>query len=484
MTMETSTADVVVIGGGPGGYAAAFRAADLGKSVTLVDADPRLGGVCVNRGCIPSKALLHQAAVIQSVREAAHHGVTFGAPIVDLDRIRAWKDEVVTKLGNGVGDHAKRRKVRYLRARARFVSSSEVEVTPLAGDEGLQAQRVRFGHAIVATGSLPIFPRLFAVNDPRVMDSTAALALPDVPARLLVVGGGYIGLELGSVYAALGSQVSVVEKLDGLLPGVDRDLVRVLEKKVKEQLAAIELSTEVTAVTPGAEGVSVTLRRADGTESEATFDRVLVAVGRRPNTEGLGLETTAVTLDERGFVTVDPQRLSTDPRIYAIGDVAGEPMLAHKAAHEAKVAAEALAGHPAAFEPRAIPAVVFTDPEIAWCGLTENEAKRAGRAVEILRMPWGGWGRALTLGRPDGATKLIVDPETEQVLGMGVVGAGAGELISEGCVAIEMGALVRDLAETIHPHPTLSETISEVAESFFGNATHFVRPRKDKAPKP
>lgn len=483
MTIETSTADVVVIGGGPGGYAAAFRAADLGKSVTLVDADPRLGGVCVNRGCIPSKALLHQAAVIQSVREAAQHGLTFGAPVIDLDRIRAWKDDIVAKLGGGVGDHAKRRKVRYVRARAHFVSSSEIEVTPLAGDDSVPAQRVRFGHAIVATGSLPIFPRLFAVGDPRVMDSTGALELPDVPTRLLVVGGGYIGLELGSVYAALGSQVTVVEKLDGLLPGVDRDLVRVLEKKLKEQLAAIELSTEVTAVVPGADGVTVTLRRADGSESEATFDRLLVAVGRRPNTEGLGLETTGVRLDARGFVTVDARRASTDPRIYAIGDVACEPMLAHKAAHEAKVAAEAIAGHPTAFEPRAVPAVIFTDPEIAWCGLTESEAKRVGRAVEVLRMPWGGWGRALTLGRPDGATKLIVDPETQQVLGMGVVGAGAGELISEGCVAIEMGSLVRDLAETIHPHPTLSETVSEVAESFFGNATHFVRPRKEKTPK-
>ncbi|MBK7974964.1 MAG: dihydrolipoyl dehydrogenase [Deltaproteobacteria bacterium] len=483
MTSESSTADVVVIGGGPGGYAAAFRAADLGKSVTLIDADPRLGGVCVNRGCIPSKALLHQAAVIQGVREAAQHGVTFGAPTIDLERIRAWKDEIVTKLGNGVGDHAKRRKVRYLRARGRFVSSSEVEVTPLPGDESLAAQRVRFGHAIVATGSLPICPRLFAIGDVRVMDSTGALELPDVPARLLVVGGGYIGLELGSVYAALGSQVSVVEKLDGLLPGVDRDLVRVLEKRVKEQLAAIELSTEVTALEPRADGVAVTLRRAGGGEDQRLFDRVLVAVGRRPNTEGLGLEVTGVTLDERGFITVDAQRRSADPRIFAIGDVAGEPMLAHKAAHEAKVAAEAIAGHSAAFEPRAIPAVVFTDPEIAWCGLTESEAKRSGRTIEVLRMPWGGWGRALTLGRPDGATKLIVDPETEQVLGMGVVGAGAGELIAEGCLASEMGALVRDVAETIHPHPTLSETISEVAESFFGNATHFVRPRKERTPK-
>lgn len=478
--MSTERVDVVVIGGGPGGYAAAFRAADLGLAVALIDADPRLGGVCVNRGCIPSKALLHQAALIHATREAGSHGVSFAAPSIDLERLRAWKDDVVAKLGNGVGDHARRRKVRYLRARGRFVSSSEVEIEPLAGDETVARGPLGFGHAIVATGSLPVLPRIFQVGDPRVMDSTGGLELADVPARLLVVGGGYIGLELGTVYAALGSAVSVVEKLDGLLPGVDRDLVRVLEKKVAAIFASVQPSTEVVAIDPRREGIGVRLKRADGTAVEDVFDRVLVAVGRRPNAEGLGLETTAVARDERGFIRVDEQRRSADPRIYAIGDVAGEPMLAHKAAHEGKVAAEAIAGHPAAFDPRAIPAVVFTDPEIAWCGLTESQAKRDGRAVEVLRMPWGGWGRALTLGRPDGATKLVVDPETEQVLGMGVVGAGAGELIAEGCLAIEMGAVVRDLAETIHPHPTLSETVSEVAESFFGTATHFVRPRRDR----
>ncbi len=476
--MDAERSDVVVIGGGPGGYAAAFRAADHGLSVTLVDADPRLGGVCVNRGCIPSKALLHQAALIQAARESAVHGVSFGEPTVDLAKLRAWKDEVVQKLGGGVVDHARRRKVKYVRARARFTSSREIEIEPIEGGTEEAPRAVSFGHAIVATGSLPAMPAIFRVDDPRVMDSTGGLALEDIPARLLVVGGGYIGLEMGTVYAALGSRVTVVEKLDGLLPGVDRDLVRVLEKRITPLCEGVHLSTEVMAVDVRRAGIGVRLRAADGTEREDQFDRVLVAVGRRPNSADVGLEKTAADRDERGFLRVDVRRRTTDPQIFAIGDVAGEPMLAHKAAHEGKVAADAIAGQPAGFEPRAIPAVVFTDPEIAWCGLTELEAKRDGRKVEVLRMPWGGWGRALTLGRPDGATKLVVDPETEQVLGMGVVGVGAGELIAEGCLAVEMGAQVRDLAETIHPHPTLSETVSEVAESFFGLATHFVRPRR------
>ena len=463
---------LAVLGGGPGGYAAAFLAADLGMEVTLVDpaADP--GGVCLYRGCIPSKALLHVARLLSEAREAPHWGVTFGKPRVDLDRVRAWKDEVVKKLTGGVGQLSKRRKVQHIHGYGRFQDPHTLRVETADGE-----RTIRFEHAIVATGSRPVtLPGIPASE--RVMDSTAALELPDVPGRLLVVGGGYIGLELGSVYAALGSRVTVVEMTAGLLPGVDADLVRPLAKRVAAAFEAVHLKTRVTGMTETATGMDVVLQHADGRADRLSFDRVLVSVGRRPNSEDLGLDRAGVPVDEHGFVPVDPARRTAVPSIYAIGDVVGQPMLAHKAAHEGRVAAQAVAGGNVAFEPRAIPAVVFTDPEIAWCGLTETEAKATGRKVEIARFPWGASGRAATLGRSDGVTKILVDPETRRVLGVGISGPGAGELIAEGVLAVEMGATVDDLELTIHPHPTLSETLMEAAESFFGTATHIYRPKR------
>ncbi|HEX9637436.1 MAG TPA: dihydrolipoyl dehydrogenase [Acidobacteriota bacterium] len=457
---------LAVIGGGPGGYAAAFHAADLGLEVALVDAAPRPGGVCLHRGCIPSKTLLHVARLIQETRAAKRWGVRFGEPEVDLDALRRFKDEVVLKLAGGVAELGKRRGVRLIEARAVFADSETLELE----GEGVP-RRLGFDHAIVATGSVPAIPASLRVDDPRVMDSTEALQLPEIPNRLLVVGGGYIGLELGSVYAALGSKVTVVELTGGLLPGVDRDLVRPLQARLEELLQAIDLSTEVRRLEPREEGIRVHLQ-GQGVDAEQLFDRVLVSVGRRPNSAELGLDKTQVELDARGFLKVDRRCRTRDPHILAIGDVAREPMLAHKATREGKVAAEVVAGKPAEFDSVAIPAVVFTDPEIAWCGLTETEAKARGRAVRVARFPWGASGRAQTLGRAEGLTKHLFDPESGRILGVGLVGAGAGELIAEGVLAVEMGAVARDLADTIHAHPTLSETLGEAAEAFFGEATH------------
>jgi dihydrolipoamide dehydrogenase len=457
---------LVVIGGGPGGYAAAFRAADLGVEVTLVDAEGQLGGVCLLRGCIPSKALLHAARVIAEAREAERFGVRFGGPEVDLERLRAWKGEVVGGLSRGVAQLAKSRGVRVLAARARF---RDAESLDLEGD-GVPAH-LGFDHAILATGSAPTIPPALSSDDERVMDSTAALDLPDLPRRLLVVGGGYIGLELGTVYAALGAKVTVVEMTGDLLPGVDRDLVRPLEQRLEHLFAVNSKSTRVVKLAGEEAGVRAHLD-GPGVDAQQIFDRALVAVGRRPQTAGLGLERAGVELDEKGFVKVDRQRRTTERRILAIGDVAGEPMLAHKASREGKVAAEVVAGEPAEFDSRAIPAVVFTDPEVAWCGLTETRAAAEGRRVEVRRFRWSASGRAHTLGRTEGLTKLIFDGETERVLGMGVVGLGAGELIAEGALAIELGATARDVAETIHAHPTLAETAAEAAEAFLGQPTH------------
>jgi dihydrolipoamide dehydrogenase len=473
-TVQTQLA---VIGAGPGGYAAAFQAAELGLEVTLVNAEPRPGGVCLHRGCIPSKALLHVAKLIREAEDAEAWGIRFAKPEIELARLRSWKAAVIDKLAGGVVELCRRRRVRVLEARASFLDSETVSLTWPAGAGGERPERLRFEHAILATGSIPAMPAAFRTDDPRVMDSTGALDLDDVPAKLLVVGGGYIGLEMGTVYAALGSKVTVVELTDGLLPGCDRDLVRPLQQRLEKAFDGIHLNTKVAAVEPGPRGVLVRLE-GKGVPGELLVDRVLVSVGRRPNSAGLGLENTQVEVDGRGFVKVDNRQRTADPHILAIGDVAGEPMLAHKASREGKVAAEVLAGEPAAFENRAIPAVVFTDPEIAWCGLTETQAKAEGVAVEVAKFPWAASGRAVTLDRVEGLTKLIFDPETERLLGMGVVGSGAGELIAEGVLAVEMAALARDVAETIHAHPTLSETVMESAEVFLGHSTHLYRAKK------
>ncbi len=476
MAGAASTA-LAVVGGGPGGYAAAFLAADLGLDVTLIDLEPNPGGVCLYRGCIPSKALLHVAKLVEEAREASAWGVRFGDPEIDLDELRAWKDDVVAKLTGGVGQLAKHRRVRYLRGIATFRDGRTLRVDTRDGDE----TTLSFEHAILATGSRPTRLPGFPEGSDRVLDSTTALELRDVPKRLLVVGGGYIGLELGSVYAALGSKVTVVEMTPSLLPGVDADLVRPLAKRLEDKLEAILLETRVAEVVERKDGLAVRFegKGAEGSPGKARrFDRVLVAVGRRPNTAGLGLESTRVEVGDDGFVRIDSRRRTAEPTIWAIGDVAGQPMLAHKASHEGRVAVEAIAGRAVAFEPRAIPAVVFTDPEVAWCGLSETEAKRDGTKVEIARFPWAASGRAKTLGRDDGVTKLVVDPDSERVLGVGLCGPGAGELIAEGVLAVEMGATVEDLALTIHPHPTLSETIMEAAEAFSGRATHIYRPRR------
>jgi dihydrolipoamide dehydrogenase len=464
---------LAVIGAGPGGYAAAFHAADLGMQVTLVDAEPNPGGVCTFRGCIPSKALLHAAKVLDEAKHATAFGVSFPKPSIDLDTLRSWKDGVVKKQTGGLGLLAKSRKVNYIQGRASIVNGKSVNV-----ETGNGAQRIDVDYIIIATGSLPTKVPNVSIDSPKVLDSTTALELPDIPARLLVVGGGYIGLELGTVYAAIGSKVTIVEMTDGLLPGADRDLAAVVAKRMQTYCEAILLETKVTAVKDEKKGVSVTFEGKSSPSGTQVFDRVLVAVGRRPNSAVSGLDKTKVKVNQRGFIEVDGQRRTGEPSIFAIGDVIGEPMLAHKASHEARVAVEAIHGRPTVFEPRAIPAVVFTDPELAWAGLTEAEADKQNRPVEVAKFPWAASGRATTLDRPDGLTKLIIDPDTERILGVGIVGSGAGELIAEGALAIEMGALAADLRLTIHPHPTLSETLMEAAEVFFGESVHVYKPKK------
>ena len=414
--------------------------------------------------------------MIDESRHAKAWGVEFGEPKIDLAKLRDFKNAVVARLTSGTGQLAKHRKVQYIQGLAEIVDPHTLRVKTGAGGE----ETIQFEHAILATGSMPAMPPALAVDDPRVMDSTGALDLPDIPKSLLVVGGGYIGLELGSVYAALGSAVTVVEMTAGLLPGADRDLVDVLAKRVNQTMKAVLLNTRVVQMKAEAEGHPrhVRRRRREGRQ-EQMFDRVLVAVGRRPNSKIPGLDRTRVKVNERGFIVVDEQMRTDEPSIFAIGDVVGEPMLAHKASHEGRVAVEVIAGENVAFEPRAIPAVVFTDPEIAWCGLTEAQAQKEGRAVAIAKFPWGASGRAITLDRTDGLTKLILDPETERILGVGLVGPGAGELIAEGVLAIEMGANATDLKLSIHPHPTLTETMMESAEVFFGQATHVSTGRRD-----
>ncbi len=472
MTQNEQT-QVVVIGAGPGGYAAAFLAADLGMQVTIVDPESNPGGVCLYRGCIPSKALLHVAKVLSESRESREIGIDFGEPKIDIDKIRAWKNRVVTQLTGGVGLLSKQRKIKFIQGRATFVSSDTIKIVKADKSESL----LSYDHAILATGSTPVtLP--FAPNSPRILDSTTALNLEDIPKKLLVLGGGYIGLELGTVYAELGSKVSVVEMMPVLLPGVDRDLGVILENRIKNHFSAIKVNTKVTKMVEIEDGIRVTFEDKDKQVSTEDYNKVLVAIGRKPNSKNLGLENTKVTVTDRGFVQVNPQRQTSDPKIYAIGDIAGDPMLAHKASHEGRVAAEAIAGHKVAFEPASIPAVVFTDPEIAWCGITETEAHAKNQPVKIVKFPWAASGRAITLNRTDGVTKLLIDPETERILGIGICGVGAGEMIAEGVLAVEMGALVGDLKLSIHPHPTMSETMMESAEVFFGQSTHVFKPKR------
>ncbi|NWF50151.1 MAG: dihydrolipoyl dehydrogenase [Ignavibacteriaceae bacterium] len=463
-----------VIGGGPGGYAASFLAADLGMDVTLIDLEKNPGGVCLYRGCIPSKALLHVAKLIHEAEEAKHWGIEFGKPKIDINKLRDFKNNVVNKLTGGLGQISKQRKINFIQGRASFIDSNTLKIEKLDG----KTIEHKFDKAIIATGSeITIIPSL-DIKSNRMLNSTSALDLPEIPKSLLVVGGGYIGLELGSVYQALGTKVSVVEMMPGILPGADRDLVNYLSIRIKKSFAEIMTNSKVLEMKEVKDGISVKIQDEKGNESEKVYDYVLMSVGRKPETRGLGLENTKVKITERGWVQVDNQLRTTDPNIFAIGDIAGEPMLAHKASHEGRVAVEVIAGHKVAFEPLAIPAVVFTDPEIAWAGITEEQAKKEGIKYEVAKFPWAASGRAITLDRNDGVTKLIVDPDTQRLLGIGICGPGAGELIAEGVLAIEMGANVTDLKLTIHPHPTLSETIMDAAEVFFGQSSHFYKPRK------
>jgi len=471
---------IAVIGAGPGGYAAAFYAADLGLKVTLIDNEKNPGGVCLYRGCIPSKALLHVAKVLDEAKHAKDWGIEFSAPRIDVNKLRDYKNRVVEKLTSGTGQVAKLRKVNYLQGWASIVDARTISVKKADGGE----ETVTVDYMILATGSTPTKIPSLSIDSPRVLDSTTALDLPEIPKTMLVVGGGYIGLELGSVYAALGTKVSVVEMTSGLLPGADRDLVKILAQRIEKIYDKVMVSTKVTSIadvrSAGASapaGIKVTFE-GEGAPKEVTYDYVLVSIGRRPNATIAGLDKTKVKVDAKGFIETDGQRRTAEPTIFAIGDVAGEPMLAHKASHEARVAVEAIEGHKAVFEPAAIPAVVFTDPEIAWAGLTEADAEKQGIKVEVAKFPWPASGRAIAIDRVDGMTKLLIDPETERILGVGIVGSGAGELIAEGVLAIEMGATASDVKLTIHAHPTLSETVMEAAEMFFGQATHVYKPKR------
>jgi len=465
---------LTVIGGGPGGYAAAFLAADLGMDVTLIDLDKNPGGVCLYRGCIPSKALLHVAKLIHEAEEAKNWGIEFGAPKIDINKLRDFKNRVVEKLTSGLGQISKQRKINFIQGRASFINSSTLKIEKVDG----QTIEHTFEKAIIATGSVITTIPSLDIKSKRLLNSTSALDLPEIPKSLLVVGGGYIGLELGSVYQALGTKVSVVEMMPGLLPGADRDLVNYLSMRIKKSFAEVMTKSKVLEMKEVKDGISVKIEDENGNVADKVYDYVLMSIGRKPETRGLGLENTKVSLTDRGWIKVDKQLRTTDPNIFAIGDIAGEPMLAHKASHEGRVAVEVIAGHKVTFEPLAIPAVVFTDPEIAWAGITEEQAKKDGIKHEVAKFPWAASGRAVTLDRNDGVTKLIIDPDTQRILGVGICGPNAGELIAEGVLAIEMGANVTDLKLTIHPHPTLSETIMDAAEVFFGHSSHFYKPKR------
>ena len=471
--VESKHAEIVVIGAGPGGYAAAFRAADLGKKVILIDKDPTLGGVCLNRGCIPSKVLLHISKVMDEASHLSKMGVTYSEPEINLDAIRAHKDKIVSQLNSGIEKMATARKVEWVRGKALFNSNSELNVI---NDDG--EIKISFDKCIVAAGSVSATIPGVPADHPSVLTSRTALELVDIPERLLVIGGGVIGLELGQVYAALGAKVSVVEFLPNLIPGADQDIVKPLQRKLKKQFESIRLSSKVTSVLPNEdESLTVTIENEKGTSTEI-YNKVLVSVGRKPNTNLLNIESTGVEVDERGFINVDVYQRTTIKNIFAIGDIVGNPMLAHKATHEGKVAAEVASGLPAAFDVRAIPSVVFTDPEVAWAGLTEIEAKEKGINYKKGEFPWAASGKAIAMGANQGKTKILFDPETSQVLGVGLVGPGAGDMISEGMLAIEMGADAEDIGLTIHPHPTLGETFGLAAEVFEGTITDLYVPKK------
>ena len=467
---------VVVIGAGPGGYPAAFRAADLGMDVTLVDPASKPGGVCLYVGCIPSKALLHAAHTITEASHANEYGVKFNDPQIDLEKLRTWKDNVVGKLTGGLGMLMKQRKVKYAQGVASFSSSNQIVVQLQEGGE----QIIDFDYAIIATGSIPVLPPIVEGESTLVMDSTSALEIPDVPKNLLVVGGGYIGLELGTVYASLGTKVTVVEMTSGLLPGADRDLVDVLKSDLETRFDQILLNTRVEKISEKSGKLRVTLSDLEKTNSNMTFDKALIAVGRRPMSKNLGLENTNVKTNERGFVKIDKQCRTSDQNIFAIGDVAGEPMLAHKATSEAHVAVDVINGKPESFDPLAIPAVVFTEPELAWTGLSELEARQKNWEIEVTKFPWAASGRATTMGKKKGLTKLISEPSTNRIIGAGIVGNGAGEMIAEATLAIEMGTKLDDMKSVIHAHPTLSETFMESAELFYNQSPHFYSPKRKK----
>lgn len=463
--------EVLVIGGGPGGYSAAFRAADLGLDVTLVDPGDRPGGACLFRGCIPSKTLLYLSELIRDAGRAKSMGITFEKPKIDLEQLRTWKEKVIDNLSAGLMTLSNRRDIQMIKGRAEFETSSSVRI------QDSDVRHIKFRHAILSSGSYATpFPGTDLKKGGRVMNSTGALELADIPQSLLILGGGYVGLELGSVYAALGSRVHLVERGDRLLSGVDADLVKPLFKRLEDIFESIELNTTISTLKEDESRVTVEYE-GEKEKTRQTFDRVLIAIGRKPKVEGLGLENTKLKMDSHGFVTIDEQQRTGDERIFAVGDVVGGVMLAHKAIREGKVAAEVIAGEPSAFDARAIPAVVYTDPQIAWCGLTEEQARKQNRSVSVQRFPWKFSGRAMTMDATEGLTKMIVDPESGRILGIGITGRDAEGLISEGVLAIEMAALAQDVALSIHPHPTLSETAGEAAEIFLGTATH-VLPKK------
>ncbi|HHS13682.1 MAG TPA: dihydrolipoyl dehydrogenase [bacterium] len=469
---EQSKSDLIVIGAGPGGYPAAFLAADMGMQVTLIDPEPNPGGVCLFRGCIPTKTLLHFSNLIHETRESADRGLSFGSPEIDLEKMRDWKNRVIGQLTEGMGRLCKQRGIEYIRGTARFRDSEHLVIQREAGENEIRS----FRKAVIATGSRPAsIPSL--PDSPRIMNSARALELEHIPESLLVVGGGYIGLEMGSIYAALGSKVTVVEMMPSILPGADSDLVRLLSMSLRKSFESIRVNTRVEAAKELQGGIEVILSSGSQTDN-MEFEQVLVTVGRIPNSEGLGLENTKIAADERGFILVDPMRKTAEPHIYAIGDVVGGAMLAHKATAEGRRAAENIMGKGEPFEPAAVPAVLFTDPEVTWTGMTENEARQKGISVQVGKFMWAASGRAASLGRSDGLTKIIGDAKTETVLGVGIVGPGAGELIGEASLAVEHRMKVSDIANTIHPHPTLSETIMEAAEAFYGLCTHQMRPRK------
>jgi dihydrolipoamide dehydrogenase len=469
---------LIILGAGPGGYGAAFMAADLGLKVTLVDPEVNPGGVCLYRGCIPTKALLHAAKVMNDIKRAGQWGLATGKLDVDLEKLRSWKKEVVENLTGGMGQLAGRRKVEHIRGTGRFIDPQTVEISERDGGKE-KSRRLPFEAAIIATGATPVGLPGVDFDSPLVMDSAAALEMEELPERLLVIGGGYIGMELSTVYASLGSKVTIVEMLPGILAGTDRDLVRVFSRESEQLFESIRVNTTAELEVQAGK-IKATLKPGEGETETQNFDRVLLAVGRKPNTGQLGLEKAGIEVDERGYIPVDAARRTSVESIYAVGDVTGNPLFAHKATHEGRVAAEVIAGRKAAYEPRAVPAVEFVDPEIAWCGLSEEQAREQGRKVEVARFNWGASGRNLTLGRRSGLTKLILDAESERILGVGIVGESAGELISEGVLAVEMAAVAEDLALTVHPHPTLSETIMEAAESYYGTATSIYKPKAKK----